>query len=79
MPSCKDSIVFPSIWSTIIDRKSGSAPLVQELSEFKMKGEEWEQHEHTRDLQGQIPAKTREKKANPMDVAVLDTWVCVLV
>lgn len=70
---------FPLLWSTTIDRKNGLAPVVQELIEFKLKDEEWERHGHTRGLQGQIPAKTRGKKANSMDEVVLDMWVCVLV
>lgn len=77
MPSCKNSTVFPLIWSTIIDRKSGSAPLVQELIKFKPKGKEWERtHEGS---PGPNPSQNQGKKANPMDVALLDMWVCVLV
>lgn len=56
---------FPSLWSTTIDRKNGLAPVVQELIESKLKDEEWERHGHTRGLQGQIPAKTREKRPIP--------------
>lgn len=43
-----------------MDRKSGSASTEEELIEF-WDGMGWEQHTHTRDLQGPIPAKTGKK------------------